>query len=50
MEILLVEDNPGDAMAVRLAVAEALSTASLRVARDGEQTLALIETQIFTHR
>ena len=47
MEILLVEDNPGDAMAVRLAVAEALSTAFLRVARDGEQALALIENSDF---
>jgi DNA-binding response OmpR family regulator len=47
MEILLVEDNPGDAMAVRLAVAEASETAILRVARDGEQALALIESTDF---
>ena len=47
MEILLVEDNPGDAMAVRLAVAEASETAILRVARDGEQALALIENTDF---
>jgi chemotaxis family two-component system response regulator Rcp1 len=47
MEILLVEDNPGDAMAVRLAVAEASATANLHVARDGEQALALIENADF---
>jgi DNA-binding response OmpR family regulator len=47
MEILLVEDNPGDTMAVRLAVAEASETALLRVARDGEQALALIENTDF---
>ena len=42
-----MEDNPGDAMAVRLAVAEASETALLRVARDGEQALALIENTDF---
>jgi two-component system, response regulator len=47
MEILLVEDNSGDAMAVRLAVAEASATANLRVARDGEQAVALIENTDF---
>jgi DNA-binding response OmpR family regulator len=47
MEILLVEDNPGDAMAVRLAVAEASETAILRIARDGEQALAIIENTDF---
>jgi two-component system, response regulator len=47
MEILLVEDNPGDAMAVRLAVAEASETAILRVVRDGEQALAMIENTDF---
>lgn len=47
MEILLVEDSPGDAMAVRLAVAEASETAILRVARDGEQALAMIENTDF---
>jgi CheY-like chemotaxis protein len=47
MEILLVEDNPGDVMAIRLAVAEASETAILRVARDGEQALAFIESTDF---
>ena len=47
MEILLVEDNPGDAMAVRLAVAEASATANLHIARDGEQALALSESADF---
>ncbi len=42
-----MEDNPGDAMAVRLAVAEASETAILRIARDGEQALALIESTDF---
>ena len=47
MVILLVEDNPGDAMAVRLAVAEASESAILLIARDGEQALDLIETTDF---
>jgi DNA-binding response OmpR family regulator len=47
MEILLIEDNPGDAMAVRLALAEASDTAILRVVRDGEQAVALIESTDF---
>jgi DNA-binding response OmpR family regulator len=47
MEILLVEDNPGDAMAIRLAVAEASATANLHIARDGEQALALSESADF---
>jgi DNA-binding response OmpR family regulator len=47
MVILLVEDNPGDAMAVRLAVAEASESAILRIARDGEQALDLIESTDF---
>jgi DNA-binding response OmpR family regulator len=47
MEILVVEDNPGDAMLIRLAVAEASSTADLRVARDGEQALAIIDSKDF---
>ncbi len=47
MEILLVEDNPGDAMAVRLAVAEASASVNLHIARDGEQALDLIESTDF---
>jgi two-component system, chemotaxis family, response regulator Rcp1 len=37
--ILLVEDNPGDARLVRLALAEALPSARLSVAADGEAAL-----------
>ena len=38
--ILLVEDNPGDAQLVRLALAEKLPGARLSVAADGEAALA----------
>ena len=38
--ILLVEDNPGDAQLVRLALAEALPAARLSIAGDGEQALS----------
>jgi two-component system, chemotaxis family, response regulator Rcp1 len=38
--ILLVEDNPGDAQLVRLALAEKLPGARLSVASDGEAALA----------
>jgi CheY-like chemotaxis protein len=38
--ILLVEDNPGDAQLVRLALSEALPSARLSVAGDGEAALA----------
>ena len=38
--ILLVEDNPGDAQLVRLALADALPSARLSVAADGEAALA----------
>jgi DNA-binding response OmpR family regulator len=47
MEILLVEDNPGDALLVRLAVAEASATVTLCIARDGEQALDLVENTDF---
>jgi DNA-binding response OmpR family regulator len=42
MDILLVEDNDGDAFLVRLAVADASAVACLRVARDGEEALAML--------
>ena len=38
--ILLVEDNPGDVQLVRMALAEALPSARLSVASDGEAALA----------
>jgi DNA-binding response OmpR family regulator len=45
MDILLVEDNEGDALLVRLAVAEVSSTTNLHIARDGEQALAMLESK-----
>ncbi len=47
MEILLVEDNPGDAMLIRFALAEASATVKLHIARDGQQALALIDNTDF---
>jgi CheY-like chemotaxis protein len=41
--ILLVEDNPGDAQLVRLALAEKLPPARLSVAGDGEAALARLQ-------
>lgn len=41
--ILLVEDNPGDVMLVQLALERAGSDASLRVARDGDEALEILE-------
>jgi chemotaxis family two-component system response regulator Rcp1 len=43
--ILLVEDNPGDAQLVRLALAEALPSARLSVAGDGEAALARLHDE-----
>jgi two-component system response regulator len=43
--ILLVEDNPGDAQLVRLALAEALPSARLSVAADGEAALARLQDE-----
>jgi DNA-binding response OmpR family regulator len=47
MKILLVEDNAGDAMLVRLALAQASATVNLHIARDGEQALDLVENTDF---
>jgi CheY-like chemotaxis protein len=43
--ILLVEDNPGDAQLVRMAFAEALPSARLSVATDGEAALARLREE-----
>jgi CheY-like chemotaxis protein len=43
--ILLVEDNPGDAQLVRMAFAEALPSARLSVASDGEAALARLREE-----
>jgi two-component system, chemotaxis family, response regulator Rcp1 len=40
--ILLVDDNPGDADLLRIALAETRPDCELRVAADGEQALALL--------
>ena len=47
MKILLVEDNPGDAMLVRLALAESSATVNLHIASDGKQALDVIESTDF---
>jgi chemotaxis family two-component system response regulator Rcp1 len=41
-EVLLVEDNAGDAELMRIALAEARPDVALRVAADGEEALALL--------
>jgi chemotaxis family two-component system response regulator Rcp1 len=41
--ILLVEDNPGDAQLVRLALTEALPSARLSVVSDGEAALSRLQ-------
>src|SRR3954470_11722160 len=43
--ILLVEDNPGDAQLVRMAFAEALPSARVSVATDGEAALASLREE-----
>jgi CheY-like chemotaxis protein len=43
--ILLVEDNPGDAQLVRMAFAEALPSARVSVASDGEAALARLREE-----
>ncbi len=43
--ILLVEDNPGDAQLVRMALTEALPSARLSVAADGEAALARLRDE-----
>jgi chemotaxis family two-component system response regulator Rcp1 len=45
IRILLVEDNPGDAQLVRLALTEALPSARLSVAGDGEAALARLREE-----
>ena len=47
MQILLIEDNEGDVLLVRLAVAEASATASLHIARTGEEAIAMMEGSDF---
>jgi CheY-like chemotaxis protein len=47
MEILLVEDNAGDAVLIRQILAEAVAPVSLHIVRDGEQALTLLSDAHF---
>jgi CheY-like chemotaxis protein len=46
-EVLLVEDNAGDALLVRQALLEALISVHLHIARDGEQALQILGERDF---
>ena len=47
MEILLVEDNAGDAVLIRQVVADAAVPVNLHIVRDGEQALTLLSDPDF---
>jgi CheY-like chemotaxis protein len=47
-EVLLVEDNAGDALLIGRALAECPTPVHLRIARDGEQALQILEEPGFT--
>ena len=47
MEILLVEDNAGDAVLIRQILAEASVPVNLHIARDGEQALTILSDADF---
>ena len=47
MEILLVEDNAGDALLIRQVLAEASVPVNVHIARDGEQALAILANEDF---
>ncbi len=47
MEILLVEDNAGDAVLIRQILAEAAIPVNLHIARDGEQALTMMNGGYF---
>jgi len=44
-EILIVEDNPGDVMLIRMALADAKTKCSVQVARDGMEAMAILQRQ-----
>src|SRR5690242_17393420 len=46
-DILLVEDNPGDIVLTRRALEQCHISAQLRVARDGEEALHLLQDPTF---
>ena len=50
MEILLVEDNAGDAVLIRQILAEAAVPVNLHIARDGEQALTMLSDAHFKPR
>jgi CheY-like chemotaxis protein len=45
VEILLVEDNPGDVLLTREAFSEARFNSNINVARDGEEALAYLKRE-----
>jgi CheY-like chemotaxis protein len=47
MEILLVEDNAGDAVLIRQILADAAVPVNLHIARDGEQALTMLRDALF---
>lgn len=47
MEILLVEDNAGDAVLIRQVLADAAVPVNLHIVRDGEQALTLLSDPDF---
>jgi DNA-binding response OmpR family regulator len=47
MEILLVEDNAGDAVLIRQILADASVAVNLHIARDGEQALTMLSDSDF---
>ncbi len=47
MEVLLIEDNAGDAVLIRQILAESGAPIKLTIARDGEQALQMLESDRF---
>ena len=47
LEILLVEDNAGDAVLIRQILAEASVPVNLHIARDGEQAMTMLRDALF---
>lgn len=47
IEILLVEDNAGDAVLIRQILADAAVPVSLHIARDGEQAMTMLADALF---
>lgn len=47
LEVLLVEDNAGDAVLIRQVLADCSSPVNLHIARDGEQALLLLTNPHF---